>query len=153
MEGLDDLLIRGRIVFDKLVKGFVGVDENQKRVVEQEVVESGLESFLILKLKFIRFWYILKLLVPYFFIFFFRDEFVADDACLAIEGGGIPAHPNSLVDFAHLPPEVSFVETCDVGRDERHEYLAELCQLFLELGTVELKGVVHDVTVVEGRHY
>lgn len=79
-------------------------------------------------------------------------EGVVLDADLKGEGRAVPASAYLLVYFAHAPGELLFFEIWEVFGDHPQENLTDLFQFLGVVFAVELKGVVHDVAVVEGGH-
>lgn len=70
-------------------------------------------------------WDLTEALLPNLVKLLLCDESVVNYACLRIKRGGVTANSYFLVDFAHLPSELGFVEIREMVRDECDEDLAE----------------------------
>ena len=66
------------------------------------------------------------------------------------KGRAVSAHSDFLINFSQRPLEFLFIKIGEIGRNKLYKDVAELLQFFFIFLTVELKGIVHDITVIEG---
>jgi len=90
-------------------------------------------------------------LVPFFTKCLHINEHVILNACIKVKHRRVSVS-ELLVNIAHLPFEVGFVELREVLGDNSIKLGTDFCKLGVKVIAIELERTVHDSTVVESGH-
>ena len=135
---------------DQFIEIFVIICVTEEGVEEDEVVESGWIFLLLWEGDFFGFRYFLELLLPFGLEFFFAHKAIVFNSNMDSKGRAVSAHSDFLINFSQRPLEFLFIKIGEIGRNKLYKDVAELLQFFFIFLAVELKGIVHDITVIEG---
>lgn len=118
-------------------------------MIKDEIVQPCSLSFSLCVRYFLDQRELVEYLVPLGLEFLLSHEPIVLDTDIKSKGRTVPAYSDLLVNFSHPPRELLLFEVGEVKREQPHEDLADLNQLFFEVLAVEFEGVIHDVAVVE----
>lgn len=121
-------------------------------MVCNEIVKLGCIFAFILVLEVSLLALILKDFLPFCLKLSSTKKFTIFYSCLCLEHWWIPSNSNLEIYLSHFPFELILYKTWEIFGEKWSKNVANVLQLYLILLTIELKGTVHDPTVVESSH-
>lgn len=117
-----------------------------------QIVKTGSKSLLFSKIQFFCLCQLFKMLIPFSFKLFPIQKAIIFDAYEQCKARTVPSSSDFLIDLSHIPFELSLIKFRNVLGKDPLEGSTDFYELLGEVVAIELKWIVHDVTIVESSY-